>query len=155
MRFAGAPSSRLMRGNILAGSREAVRQAATEYDRVLRETLAAGLMGTEESGLTVACARRGGALCHVQSASANHLATEMPCHMFHFLTAAAPSVQLIHPPPTHPRPGAAAGGGDSGGLGPGPDASEPVVVPPEGFMVAANVHNFQVRTPRLHLCRWN
>jgi hypothetical protein len=43
-----------------------------EYDAVLGETLKAGVMGTEESAMTLVCARRP-ALCRIVSVSENQV----------------------------------------------------------------------------------
>ena len=54
-------------------------------------------MGTEESALTLACARTPG-LCHIISVSDNHLETEMPCNMFVRASASGARVSLTFPP---------------------------------------------------------
>ena len=80
-------------------------------------------MGTEESALTLACARTPG-LCHIISVSDNHLETEMPCNMFVRASASGARVSLTFPP--------SATGSDS---------------PPlfaEAFFVAAAVSNFEL-----------
>ena len=80
-------------------------------------------MGTEESALTLACARTPG-LCHIISVSHNHLQTEMPCNMFVRASASGARVSLTFPP--------SATGSDS---------------PPlfaEAFFVAAAVSNFEL-----------
>jgi hypothetical protein len=48
-----------------------------EYDAVLGETLEAGVMGTEESAMTLVCARRP-ALCRIVSVSDNQVSAPPP-----------------------------------------------------------------------------
>lgn len=118
IKFAGKGASQLLRGNIFGGSADAVRDAVAEFDRVIQHTLEAGYMGTEESAMTVGCARASH-LCHVISVSENHLETEMPCNMFVRTSASGPRVDIFFPPP-----------------------SSTVTLHPEAFFVSANVSNF-------------
>jgi hypothetical protein len=140
---AAAAARHLLRGNILGGTRGAVAAALAAFDAALRDTLAAGLMGPEESGLTLACGRAaaagggadaddggGGGLCAVESVSQNHLGTEAPCGMFLALSAAGPAVALAHPPPGAP-------------------------VAAEGFVCAARVSRFRPGPDGAVCCTWD
>ena len=121
-KFTGQAASQLLRGNILGGSVRAVEAAVAEFDGVLEETLHAGYMGTEESVMTVGCARARH-LCEVVSVSENHLATEMPCSMFLRISASGPRVAIDFPPmPTN--------------------SGEAVPLHPEAFFVSVRVSNF-------------
>ena len=98
LRFSGRAATHLLRGNIFGGSARAVQAMVSEYDRVLEQTLREHVMGTEESAMTVTCARSS-LLCHVISVSENHLDTEMPCNMFLRFSASGPRVALLFPRP--------------------------------------------------------
>jgi hypothetical protein len=98
LRFSGRAATHLLRGNILGGSARAVQAMVAEYDRVLEQTLREHVMGTEESAMTVTCARSP-LLCNVISVSENHLDTEMPCNMFLRFSASGPRVTLLFPRP--------------------------------------------------------